>query len=261
MVKRLKIDIRYEDCITGMARLPDASVDLIIADPPFGLGFDGKKKGNYARKSSYVVGGYQEAPDDYYGFSMNWMKQATRILKDSGAMYVYSSWNNLLDVLAAADNFDLTPRGHLIWRRTFGTYKRWGWVSAHYHILYYTKYDGKDGKNQDHTFNKVLKPHPKEDRMYHYPEDVLFHKVKYQPGELKNGTKLPLDQVRLLVETSSNEGDVVLDPFLGNGTTLDASLELNREFIGFEINTECMPIIDKVIQRHGISNPARPQFG
>jgi site-specific DNA-methyltransferase (adenine-specific) len=241
--------IHYEDCISGMQkRVDDESVDLIIADPPFGIGFNPKNKGNYKRKSKFVVGGYQEAPDDYYKFTMEWIREATRVLKESGSIYIYSSWNNLLDVLAAADNYDLVPRGHLIWRRTFAPYKRWGWVTAHYHILYYTKYEGKDGKNQEHTFNKILIKHPSKDKMYHYPEDVLFHKTQYMPGELKNGTKLPLDQVHLLIKTSTNDGDVVLDPFLGNGTALKASLNLNRDFIGFEINLECKPIIDRVLK-------------
>lgn len=250
--------IYYEGCISGMCeRVDDESVDLIIADPPFGLGFDGKNKGNYRRKPEFVVGGYQEAPDDYYAFTMEWIREATRVLKESGSMYVYSSWNNLLDVMAAADNYDLVPRGHLIWRRTFAPYKRWGWVTAHYHILYYTKYEGKDGKNQAHTFNKMMIKHPREDRMYHYPEDVLFHKVQYMPGKLKNGTKLPFNQVELLINTSSNAGDVVLDPFLGNGTTLDASLKLGREFIGFEINSECEPIIERVLLHHNAKRSIR----
>lgn len=255
-----KPSIYYEDCITGMREhVSDESVDLVIADPPFGIGFSPKDKGNYRRKSEFVVGGYQEAPDDYYGFTMEWMREAVRVMKDSGSMYLYSSWNNLLDVLAAADNYDLVPRGHLIWRRTFAPYKRWGWVTAHYHILYYTKYDGKDGKNQAHTFNKILKKHPTKDKMYHYPEDVLFHKAKYMPGELKNGTKLPYNQVKLLIETSSSPKDIVLDPFLGNGTTLDAAIFLNRRFVGFEINSQCEPIIDQVLNRYGIRNSVHQQ--
>jgi len=234
-----------------MTHIKDEVVDLIIADPPFGLDFDGKDKSNYNRRSEFVVGGYQEAPDDYYGFTMDWLKQATRVMKDSGSMYIYSSWNHLLDVLAAADNYDLFPRGHLIWRRTFGTYKRWGWVNSHYHLLYYTKCESEEGKNQEHVFNKVLKPHPKDGHLYHYPEDVLFHQTENMPGRLKNGTKLPLSQIELLIETSSNEGDIVLDPFLGNGTSLEASLKLKRDFIGFEINQACRPIIEQIMRKYG----------
>ncbi|MBD3405075.1 MAG: site-specific DNA-methyltransferase, partial [Candidatus Lokiarchaeota archaeon] len=85
------LQVYYDDCINGMKKdIDDESIDLIIADPPFGLGFDGKNKGNYARKSKFVVGGYQEAPDDYYKFSMEWIKQAHRVLKDTGSIYIYS---------------------------------------------------------------------------------------------------------------------------------------------------------------------------
>lgn len=245
--------VHYEDCISGMKRLiDDESIDLIIADPPFGLGFDKKDKGNYGRDSKFVIDGYHEAPEDYYRFSMDWIRQAVRVLKDTGTIYIYSGWNHLLDVMSAADNHDLFMRGHLIWKRTFGAYRRWGYVTAHYHILYYTKNDGECGQRQKHTFNKILIKHPKKkDKMYHYPEDVFTHKVVYQKGELKNGTKLPIDQVKYLVKTSSNEGDMVLDPFLGNGTTLDASLKMRRKFSGFEINTQCIPIIDKILRSHG----------
>lgn len=231
------------DCIEGMKQLPNEIVDLIIADPPFGLDFDGGKKksrGNYNRNPDFVVPGYREVHRDkpYYDFSIDWMIQAERVLKPEGSMYTFSCWGNLQHVLDAADDLGLFLRNHLIWYRTFGVYTSVRWTTSHYHILHFTK-----GEKVKPVFVKVYKKHPKTERLYHYPEDVLFHKVPREPGKKKNATKLPLKQIELLIRTSSHRGDIVLDPFVGGGTVPRACKRLDRKFIGFEINENLEPII------------------
>ncbi|RLI54364.1 MAG: site-specific DNA-methyltransferase [Candidatus Thorarchaeota archaeon] len=233
----LTVEMYYENCVIGMKnRVDSASVDLIIADPPFAVGFNGKQK-NYARNPDYVVDGYKEAsPDSYYIFTMRWLQEATRVLKETGSMYIYSGYNHLLDVLAAIDNFDLTLRNQLIWKRAFPPYARWNWSTQHYNILFLTKSDCKSGKNQKYTFKKVMRKHPRKKSLYHYPLSVLEHRVEYHPGIPKVGTKLPDKQIELLIRTSSNRDDLILDPFMGNGTVPRIAKRLRRNVIGFEIN-------------------------
>ncbi|MFN4256722.1 MAG: DNA methyltransferase, partial [Saprospiraceae bacterium] len=82
-----KNQIFNEDCIAGMAaRLPGASVDLVITDPPFGIEF-GAKRGNYNRKAGRVLEGYNEVKGvDYQQFTMDWLAQVRRVLKPSGSL-------------------------------------------------------------------------------------------------------------------------------------------------------------------------------
>ena len=77
-----------------------------------------------------------------------------------------------------------------------------------------------------------------------YPEDVWEIKREYLPGEKKNSTKLPDKVIEKLILYSSKENDVVLDPFIGNGTTAVACIRLNRAYIGFEINPLAREIIE-----------------
>ncbi|HET9008499.1 MAG TPA: DNA methyltransferase, partial [Nitrosarchaeum sp.] len=95
-MKKIEINKIYNmNCIEGMKLIPKNKIDLIITDPPFAINFKATKA-NYNRTASRVMQGYNEIKAvDYYDFTFNWMKEAFRILKDSGSMYVFSGWNNL----------------------------------------------------------------------------------------------------------------------------------------------------------------------
>jgi DNA modification methylase len=241
-------EVYFEDCMEGMARLEDKSVDLIIADPPFGLAYDGKKN-NFNRNPDNVIEGYKEAPFDYMKFSIEWMGHAKRVLKEHGTMYIFSSWQKIWDILYAASYLGLKQHSFLTWSRTFPTYKRWNWADSFYCIFMFVKYNSpKEGKPK-HTFNKIETLNKKTGELRHYPRNDLHFQEEYMRGKKKNGTKLPTDLVKHLILTSSNEGDLVLDPFLGNGTTLQASLETNRKVIGFEVNEKAREVIEDVLRR------------
>ena len=79
------------DCIEGMKKIiKDNTIDLVITDPPFAIDFKAKRE-NYNRTQTRVLEGYQEIPKEkYYDFTLNWMKEVYRVLKDSGSMYVFS---------------------------------------------------------------------------------------------------------------------------------------------------------------------------
>ena len=225
--------IYYEDCIQGLRnRIAEKQIDLIIADPPFGIDFH--KMGNqYNRKSELVVKGYSEIPaEDYYNFSFNWLKEAQRVLKDTGSCYIISGWSNLKDVLNAIDAVGLHVINHIIWKYQFGVFTKRKYVTSHYHILFTVK------DKKKYYFNKVD----------HYPEDVWEIKRPYRPGEVKNSTKLPEELVEKLILYSSPEGSVVLDPFMGNGTTAVVCVKTNRKYIGFEMNPDCQTVIDRGIE-------------
>ncbi|MBN1329884.1 MAG: site-specific DNA-methyltransferase [Candidatus Heimdallarchaeota archaeon] len=220
--------IFYENCITGIPeRLAPNSIDLVIADPPFGIKFDGKGA-QYNRKSEFVVKGYNEiSQDNYLDFSKAWIEAIYPVLKETGSVYIFSGWTNLKDILIAIDEVGFHTVNHLIWKYQFGVFTKRKYVTSHYHILFVVK----DPKK--YFFNKVD----------NYPEDVWEIKREYLPGEKKNSTKLPEQLVEKLLLYSSIENDVVLDPFMGNGTTAVACVKFNRKYVGFEINPHAETII------------------
>ncbi len=224
--------ILYEDCIQGMRRFSSNSINLVIADPPFGIDFDGKSS-VYNRDESLVVEGYEEANGSYTFFTRDWIAEIPRILRDDGSVYIFSGWTNLESVLNGARKAGLSILNHIIWHYPFGVFTQRKFVTSHYHVLLLVK------DTAEYFFNKLE----------HYPEDVWTVKRKYRAGETKNGTKLPLDVVERCIDYSSRPGDIVLDPFMGNGTTAVAAKANWRHFIGFEINRRMKRIIDAELKR------------
>ena len=231
------IKIYNEDCITGCAKhFSDETADLIVCDPPFGIEESTFDK-HYFRDETKVLDGYQEAPDDYYLFSKMWLEQAKRILKDTGSMYVVSGWSNLPDLLKAVEDVGFYTINHIIWKYNFGVHASKKFVSSHYHILYLKK-----KKNSKVTFNTNCRFGSSEtdenNRSLHYKdmEDVWVINKDYMAGKVKNKNKLPNELLRKMILYSSNQGDIVVDFFLGNFTTALVARELGRAPQGFESN-------------------------
>ncbi len=218
--------VYFEDCVIGLKAIPDSSIDLVIADPPFGIDFDGKS-GAYNRKDDFVVSGYEEVDEPYSDFTLRWMEGLPRIIGKHGSVWVFSGWNNLESILHAARIVGLETLNHLIWKYPFGVYTRKKFVTSHYHLLLFVK------NIDEYFFNKIE----------HYPQDVWEIRRRYRAGQRKNSTKLPLEVVERCIDFSSKPGDVVLDPFMGNGTTAVAAKSNWRHFLGFEINENLKDVI------------------
>ena len=216
----------YDDCIDGMKKLPAESVDCIIADPPFGLSFTGRES-IYNRDHRYVRDGYKEMYGNYKNFSEAWISEITRILKKTATAWIFSGWTNLFDVLAALESTNLNLVNHIIWRYQFGVFTERKFVTSHYHLLFLSK-------SKDYYFNKIM----------HYPLDVWEIKRTYRKGELKNATKLPNELVQRCIDFSTRPGDLVFDPFMGNGTSALVAKASFRHYLGFELNSSMKPIID-----------------
>lgn len=236
---RLKANtIHNEDCLEGMKRIDSSSVDLVITDPPFAIEFKARR-GNYNRTPSRVLEGYNEIPRErYYEFTLNWMGETCRVLKPSGSMYVFSGWNNLRDVLNAIDETGLTVVNHLIWKYQFGVVTRRRYVTSHYHCLYACKNEKERKFFPFSRFGQDARDEKGGSLHYRDKEDVWVINREYWSGDRKTPTKLPAELIRKILMYSSEEGDLVLDPFLGSGQVAFVSKSLGRNYIGFEIVRE-----------------------
>ena len=226
------------DCIAGMASLPSASVDLIVSDPPFAIEFSAKRT-NYNRKDGRVLNGYADIPANRYAdFSRDWLVAARRLLKDTGSAFVFSGWNNLKDILIAADAAGFVTVNHIIWKYQFGVFCRRRFVTSHYHCLYLCADDKK------RKFRPHVRHSPGErganggSALYADMEDVWTIKREYWTGDTKTPTKLPAEVIKKILAYASDSGDLVFDPFMGSGQVAVVAKQMGRSYLGFEVVPE-----------------------
>ena len=242
--------IYNQDCIAGMKDIPDNKIDLVITDPPFAINFK-SKKANYNRTASRVLSGYNEIKSkDYYNFTCNWMNQINRILKKSGSMYVFSGWNNLKDILTALDENGFITINHIIWKYQFGVVTSKKFVTSHYHCLYVCKNNNERKFFPYSRFDKNAKTSDGKSLHYNDKEDVWNIKREYWTGDEKTPTKLPAEIIKKILEYSSEEKDIVLDPFLGSGQVAVVSKMLKRKYLGFEIVKEYYNFAKKRLEKN-----------
>jgi len=218
-MKPMQYSVYFGDFRQVMPTL-NAKPKLVIADPPFGIGFKSNMQ-TYNRDEdsiSYV----EVSPKEYSSFIHSLLFLSKKTLTDDGSMYIFSSWNNLRTVLNEVDRVGFHILNHIIWKYQFGVYTKRKFVTSHYHILLLVK----DPKN--YTFNKQKD----------YDEDVWTFKRRYNFKTKTAGNELPIELVKKCILTSSNKGDLVLDPVLGSGTTIKACIETDRQCIGIELNKD-----------------------
>ncbi len=216
------------DALIELQKVPDGSVDLIVADPPYNLG---KDYGN-----NHDIKGF----DEYLEFSRTWLRLASAKLKPNGTIYVFMGFrfiSYLFDILDR--DVRLFFNSWIVWHYTQGMGKTKGFSPRHDDVLMFTK-------SKDFVFNlddvRVPQKYYRDRNNMRgaNPGDVWeFSHVHYcNENRQAHPTQKPEGLIERMVLASSNEGDTVLDPFSGSGTTLRVCQQLGRSGIGIEINPE-----------------------
>ena len=229
--RNTKFQIFNENCITGCRKhIASNSIDLIINDPPFGIGDDDIGT-RYTRCEDNVIDGYVEVPvSKYEDFSYEFMVEVERTLRKGGSAYIFSGYQNLRHILNSAVKVGLEERNHIIWKYSFGLNTTKRFIASHYHLLYFVK-----PPVSKITFNEFMDNG--DPSQYLDREDVWTIDREYKsPTMIKNQNELPTKLIEKIIQYSSNTGDKVMDMFLGGFTTARVALELGREQLGFEIN-------------------------
>ncbi|MHA1975583.1 MAG: DNA-methyltransferase [Candidatus Hodarchaeales archaeon] len=241
----LEINQIYKmDCIKGLAQVKKNSVDLLLTDPPFGIDFH-KVGTQYNRKQKELGKSYHEvSAEDYYDFTMNWLKPCWKAMKHDATGFIFSGWNHLGDILNVLSELGFRIINHIIWKYQFGVFTKKRFVTSHYHILYFTKLGLKEDKLR--TFNRVPEYSSSPGKLYF--EDVWRIKRDYQKGGDKTPTRLPLAITDKCIQMASNEGDLVLEPFLGSGSVVLSAMKFKRQYIGFEISDRIIQVAEKRIK-------------
>jgi site-specific DNA-methyltransferase (adenine-specific) len=239
-----------EDCIEGAKKyLQSNTVDLIISDPPYGIKGD-KLDRHYNRDESNVIDGYVEVPEkEYPAFSEKWIKEAARVLRPGGSIYIISGYSQLRHILNALANTNLQEKNHIIWKYNFGVYTSKKYISSHYHILYYVKPNINATFNTNAFFADYEKNENGGSMNYLDREDVWIINREYKPGQIKNKNELPKSLLTKMIMYSSNPDDMVCDFFLGSFSTAKVAVGLGRRTCGFEINKNAFDYQIKEIEK------------
>lgn len=233
------IQIINGDALEELKRIDSDSVDLIIADPPYNLG---KDYGN-----NHDIKGF----DEYLHFSTSWLTEAHRILARWGTLYVFMGFrfiSYLYDILD--QKLGMFFNSWITWHYTQGMGRKRGFSPRHDDILMFTK--SRDFKFNLDSIRVPQKYYRQRNNMAGAnPGDVWeFSHVHYSNPERENHpTQKPEALIERMVLASSDEGDLVLDPFFGSGTTLRVCQVLNRRCIGIELNPHYVEIARQRLQK------------
>ncbi|MEE9387101.1 MAG: site-specific DNA-methyltransferase [Paracoccaceae bacterium] len=240
------------DCIDVMNSLPEGSVDLIFADPPYNL----QLKGDLHRPDNSRVDAVDDAWDQfasfgaYDRFTKSWLKAARRLLKPNGSIWVIGSYHNIFRVGAAMQNEGYWILNDVVWRKTnpMPNFRGMRLTNAHETLIWASKAEASK-----YTFNydalKALNDGIQMRSDWVLPICTGHERLKNDAGEKAHPTQKPESLLHRALVGTTNPGDVVLDPFFGTGTTGAVAKMLGREFIGIEREAAYRAVAKKRIDK------------
>ncbi|WP_159965715.1 site-specific DNA-methyltransferase [Profundibacterium mesophilum] len=225
------------DCIEVMNSLPEASVDLIFADPPYNL----QLKGDLHRPDNSRVDAVDDAWDQfssfaaYDRFTRDWLAAARRLLKPHGAIWVIGSYHNVFRLGAELQNQGFWILNDVVWRKSnpMPNFRGKRLTNAHETLIWASKQEASK-----YTFNydalKALNEGVQMRSDWVLPICSGHERLKDEAGDKAHPTQKPESLLHRVLLGTTNPGDVVLDPFFGTGTTGAVAKMLGRDFIGIE---------------------------
>jgi site-specific DNA-methyltransferase (adenine-specific) len=218
------------DCNLILPTFKEESIDLILTDPPYGINYKSHKQNYDTRKGTvkkerpeffdYIIGDYE--------IPVKWLKEAYRILKNNSAIYIFCHWTKWNVLYSAVLQAGFNCKNMIVLNKNnHGMGDLSGqFAPKHELLLFATK-----GRH-------ILKF--KEKRL----NDVWDVKVKYSGAKRFHPNEKPLEWLAPCIINSSNEKDIVLDPFAGSGSTGVVAKSLNRNYILIELDNKFIPIIN-----------------
>lgn len=261
------------DCVKVLAELPESSVDLVFADPPFNIGYE------YDRYDD------RRSKKDYLAWADSWLKAVCRVLKPTGSFWLAIGDEYVAEHKIRLDGLGMTLRNWVIWHYTFGVHCEKKFTRSHAHLLYYVM-DAKrftfnadavrvpsarqmvyadrranpKGRVPDDTW--VLRP--QDDQRFFGPDSDTWY-VPRVCGTFKERVSHPCQMPEAVLEriirVSTNPGDIVLDPFAGSGTTLVVAKRLGRRFLGIELSENYAEHVRERLEDVGAARSTRSRRG
>ena len=258
------------DSIKVLNEGPEGWIDLVFADPPFNIG--------------YLYHGYDDRrkTEDYLKFSTDWMQAVHRALKPTGSFYLAIGDEYAADLcVIARRTIGFHLRNWIIWHYTFGQQPKAKFARSHTHILYFTKDEKQFTFNPDAirvpsarqtTYGDAranpkgklpddvwfLRPQEADPAMFDPSADTWY--VSRVCGTFKeregwHGCQMPIAVLDRIIKSSSNPGDIVVDPFNGSGTTVVSAALLGRKYVGIDQSEAYVGYARKRLE-HALQNAA-----
>ena len=229
------------DCIAELKKLPDASIDLVFADPPYNL----QLAGELLRPNNTRVDGVDDEWDKFQSFAAydafcrDWLKECHRVLKPDGALWVIGSYHNIFRLGAGLQDLDFWILNDVVWRKVnpMPNFRGRRFTNAHETLVWAAK-----SAKSKYTFNyeslKALNDDLQMRSDWLFPICSGPERLKDDGGRKAHPTQKPEALLSRVLLASTNAGDVALDPFFGTGTTGAVAKRLGRRFIGIERDTD-----------------------
>jgi site-specific DNA-methyltransferase (adenine-specific) len=260
------------DCLEGLARVPDGSVDLAFADPPFNIGYE------------YDIYHDRRACEDYLDWSRRWIGEVARVLKPDGTFWlaIGDEYAAELKVIAHRE-LGLSLRSWVIWYYTFGVNCAKKFSRSHAHLLYFVKDPARftfhDEAIRVPSARQLIYADKRANPRGRLPDDTWILRPQDLPdgfapdqdtwyvprvcGTFKeragwHGCQMPEQLLGRIIRACSDEGKTVLDPFGGSGTTLAVAKKLRRRWLGFELSED---YADQIESRLAMIEPGQPLEG
>lgn len=249
MINKFCNKIIQGDCLSILKKIPDQSVDITFADPPFNL------------KKKYSQYNDSKEQRDYLNWCNDWISEMVRVTKPTGSIFVHNIprwlvyYTERLNKIAYFRHWIVWDSGGAPIGKTL--------LPNHYGILYYTKslsykdfkfYDIRYPHPKCRTCNEFLKDYGgKKDQAHKFGpllSDVWndIHRIRHKKRRNEHPCQLAIPLLERLILMSTDEGDIVLDPFMGTGTTAVAAKQLGRKYIGIEIDPDYVNIAKNNLQ-------------
>jgi modification methylase len=226
------------DCVAALDRLPDHSVDVIFADPPYNLQLEGALHRPDQTKVNAVDDHWDQFDSfqAYDAFTRAWLMACRRVLKPNGTIWVIGSYHNIFRVGASLQDLGFWMLNDVIWRKTnpMPNFRGRRFQNAHETLIWASR----DQKSKGYTFNYEAMKAANDDVQMR--SDWLFpictgnERLKDENGDKVHPTQKPEALLARILMSSSKPGDVILDPFFGSGTTGAVAKRLGRHFVGIE---------------------------
>jgi len=255
-MEKISNKIFNEDILKGIEKVPANSIDLVVTDPPYCLGKD------YGNDSDKLK------PKQYLEWSKNWIDAVIPKIKNTGSFYIFLTWQHSPEIFSYMKR-KLIMINEIIWDRKVpsmgGSTRKFS--SVHDNIGFFVK-------SKDYYFNidAIRIPYDEETKKARTRSIFVGEKwleIGYNPKDLwsvsrihaedpereNHPTQKPLEIVERIIKASCPEQGIVLDPFMGSGTTAVACVKLKRNYIGFEINPKYCGMIEERIKKIKSNGP------
>lgn len=220
-----------------MALLPDESVDMILTDPPYNTGMTAKtpeafslrRKGKTPWMGNFFNDSYTD--EEYLSLVSRSCHAMYKVLKPNKGAYVFINWKKLGIWIECLENAGFKVKNCIVWDKVIHGLNYQNYAYTHEFLIFAVKGDFFPNNKQGGEFYK----------------DVwnISRRIDNRTDGNHHETEKEIKVIRIPIKHASNEGDIVLDPFMGSGTTALACKQLKRNFIGFELNEEYCKIANK----------------